>query len=67
MRRIPDNPRADNKIMGQHDEWQVVRRTEVTVETHTVTTVRRQPGMDIGLEKGEPEPDADVVILPDRN
>ncbi|MGE3466108.1 MAG: hypothetical protein AB7J13_04180 [Pyrinomonadaceae bacterium] len=51
--------------MNQNEEWQVVRRTEVTIETHTVTTVRKRPSIDIGLEKSEPEPDGDVALLPE--
>ncbi len=65
MRRIPDNPTADNKIMEQHDEWHVVRRTEVTIETHTVTTFRKQPFVDVGAAKCDPVVDAETVIVPE--
>ncbi len=61
MRRIADNPRADNKIMEQDEEFQVVRRTEVTIETHTVTTVRKQPRLDTNIV--EPDPVLDIAAL----
>lgn len=63
MRRIPNNRDVDNKIVKDHEEWRVIRRTEVTIETHTVTTVRRQPCEDTKIVTSRPDLDVDVSIV----
>lgn len=65
MRRIPDNRRADNKIMTKQEEWQVVRRTEVMIETHTVTTVRRKARVDAEIIVCESDIDTRTAAVPD--
>lgn len=49
--------------MEQLEDWPVVRRTEVTVETHTLTTFRKRPCIDVEITNVEPETVVDTGVV----